>query len=374
MKARPAIHALLREASCKTTTTEPDAAQSGTSLDGESVTVKLIAALGRGIREDIGAVIRHNCAGAVLQIAYSLFESYVKSLGLKPGALISSGDKVASQPFSRILWASRNAFAHGDEWKRDGPVHPLAKHSYAIIQQIGFAEPATVNAFELYEVLSGGDEDAFFQRLLASAKDLGDKTPAPKPDAASAKALLTFVLGFVLLLCASIFRRAMTEEDMSKPAIPVALTFVYRRGDKAIVIPLAQGEIRNPAILARALREGAIERLSERAGRPFKEVTARIDAWFANVDVLLTSRLEDPSFHDDLVDLAERAERLYELFRKLPEPLSLLMEERGAATFTECQAVMAEILAGRGFTALDFREVEIDPSALGLDAHLPATK
>ena len=372
MKARPAIRTLLREASKYASTVPADVAQSDSSLDGESITVALIAAAGQNIRDDIAAVIRHNCAGAALQIAYSLFEDYVKTLGLTPGALIRTGAEICGEPFSRILWASRNAFAHGDEWRRQGSVHSLAKVSYAIIQAIGFADPPTVNAFDLYAVLSGGDEEAFVQRLLAAAKDVGDKTPAPMPDAASTKMLLSFVLGLLLILCAYLFRRAIAEEDTSKPPVPGALVFVYRLGPKAMAIPIAEGDIRNPTVIARAMREGAIERLSEPAARPFKEVTARMDAWFASVQVLLTSNVEDPSFHNDLVDLATRAEQLYGLFRKLPDPVSALMNERRATSFVEGQSIMAEILAAKGFTKLEFREVEVDVSTLGLGEHLPA--
>ncbi len=145
----------------------------------EEVIVGSMTSFTRGLRRGMGDVIRHGCAGSVLQIVYSLFESHAAILKKPTGAKSYSGLLIAGVPFSRVLWAARSAFAHQDEWQRKGAsAHPLGIGAQEILRMVGVADPSTANAHDVYIAISGGSLDEFMRRVLAAANDSPPRSSA----------------------------------------------------------------------------------------------------------------------------------------------------------------------------------------------------
>jgi hypothetical protein len=361
MMVRSTIATILGEAE-RSRVTDPEVeADPGERLPGSKTEVHILAGLGRSVRSDFNAVIRHNCAGAVFQIAYSLFENLVKSLGFEPGPDVRCGPQISGEPLSRILWAGRNAFAHGDEWKRHGPKHRRAQDSYTILTAIGFENPANVNLYDIYTLMSGASTEAFVQAILAAGKDLSEQppplsTPAPAGPSESTNALLQIALGLLLIGIVHLYR----EVNYSDDGIQSIMAFQYGSGKDARTIPVAEGKVKNLVKIAEALRSGAIDRLSPDAARPYREVEARLKAWYANFEVLIAMNVEDKGYAEDLSELCSRAQDLNTLMSALPDPFDLLQKERGVASMEDGQRLMAEIMTDEGFTPLPFREVAVD--------------
>jgi hypothetical protein len=360
MTVRHCIAAILSEADRLQLDPELKA-DSGGRMVGVETEVRILAGIGRTVRADFAAVIRHNCAGAVFQIAYSLLENLAKSLGFNPGPEIRCGGLVRGEAFSRVLWASRNAFAHGDEWKRQGPKHPKAAESYGILTAIGFSDPATVNLYDVFALASGSSPDGFIKCVLEAGKDLSDQSPsttagAPAPHLGSANTLVAVALGLVAIALTHIYR----EINISEEGMPGIIAFQHGSGASAVTIPVAEGNVHNPLRFSETLRNGAINRLSAAAVRPYKELEARLKAWYASLDVLLAMNVENVSYHSELMELCNRAEHLYEALRALPDPIDVLRRERGISSLKEAIELTAEILSDDGFTPLPFREVPID--------------
>ena len=150
----------------------------------EEIVVGAISAFTRDVKRGTGDIIRHACCGSVFQIVYPLLESYLATLKKPTGAQSNCGPLIAGQPFSKVLWAARSAFAHQDEWQRKGSsAHSLGIEAQAVLRAVGIADPATANAHDIYIRISGGSLDEFLRRVLASALEVSENvvgnTPIP---------------------------------------------------------------------------------------------------------------------------------------------------------------------------------------------------
>lgn len=356
VRARKALIALLNVAANDVA----DAAvitQDGDAPSLDASFAKFISEAGRSIREDISSVVRHNCAGAALQIVYSAFESFVKAIGETPGPNICAGPEFGNVTFAQLLWAGRNAFAHSDEWKQTSFAHRLAKESAKILLAAGFAEPENINVYDLYLKLSGGDADVFIAHVLDTAKDLAQRTPPLPPDPNALKNVAFVILGSILLILVAVMRKPVDgANDAGEPGV---VMFSYKVGDQAIAVPIAEGTIANPAAVGNAIRSGAIARLSPDNAQPFVELDTLVESCFTDFASLLTLGYDDRSYAPRLLELATRAEQVKPMFDALPDPVGLLAAQRDLTSLEQCTALVGEILHDSKFTATPFKEIAL---------------
>ena len=359
MLIRPAIATIVAEAELAQVGPQPTG-DPASRLPTAETEVRIIAAVGWSVRSELARVIRHNCAGSVFQMVYSLFENLAKSLGLTPGPEIRCGKLIAGEQLSRILWACRNAFAHGDEWRRTGPRHRHAHESFAILTTLGFSDPATTNMYDVLALIGGNSSEAFIQSVLASGKELSDqassKAMMPTLQTKQAEGIVTAAIGLLALAITSHYRSMKLSED----GIPSILALQHGSGESAVTIPVAEGNVYNLSTTAEALRNGSINRLSFSAARPYREFDARLQAWHANLGVLLSMNVEDPAYNQHLVALCTNAEALFATLQTLPDPFNLLQSERGVDSKEQAQALMAEVYTDIGLKPLPYREVAVD--------------
>jgi hypothetical protein len=356
-KAKLPLIALLSEASRACLHPMPNAGRSNETMSSAESTVAILASAGRMVSEDVAKVVRHNCVGSAFQIVYSLFESYVKSLGCKPGPQIECGRSIKGEKLSRVLWACRNAFAHGDEWKREGFRRPHAKLSYEILSSMGIAQPQDVDLYDIYISLSGGDPNSFFHEVAFAGRELADATPHASVDGSSVGALNSVLIGSTLVTLSYTIRELSKNERLDKPETSGVVAYRYIKDGEQITIPIADGNLRTPIPIAGSIREGAINRLRKESAAPFRRYSQNLEALFADVAGLFEAITVDASHYSDLIDLAQRAEQLYRKFLTLPNPVEVLIDERGVESKEQLTTLLAEILADRGLSPMTFREI-----------------
>jgi len=336
-----------------------------TNLDApglDSGILKFFSDSARVIREDLSAVVRHNCTGAALQIVYPLFESFIIGIGEKPGFRIRAGAKFGEVSFAELLWAGRNAFAHADEWKRTSFERDHAKESARILRAAGFAEPENINLFDLYVLMGDGDADLFISRVSDTARDLVERTPAAFSDPNALKTAGFLILAGILLVLWAVTNK--TADGESDDGVAGTLAFAYPVGGQMVMVPLAEGMIANPHAIKSAIRTGAIDRLSDAGRQPFSELDALLESCLTDFVHLVGLRYDDPTYAQRLLDLANRAERLKPMFDALPNPVTFVAAERGLSTLEELTALLGEILSDSKFTSMPFKELLLPSSQL----------
>jgi hypothetical protein len=356
MKARPAVAVLLGEAD--RAKLDSAAVADARELQFHELGITVMAAAAQVIRNDVDSVVRHNCCGAAFQITYSLFENFVASLGLKPGSSLGVGASVRGEPASRILWAARNLFVHSDEWKRRGPKGKTEGECFAILKQIGFSDPASANAHDVYVTAFNGNVDALFQSVLDAAKSATQSSALMPVDATALAEVIPLLGGHALFTAAvALDKMAHVEEP---DGIEGIIAVQFGTGTEAVTIPIATGKLRNPARLTAALHEGAIKRLTADSAQPFLDAAEELSKWKADFEVLNTLDLESAGYHEILADICERAFHIHERARSLPDPRQVLISERGVRSYEEYHALATEILGDYGFAPVEFRQVPVD--------------
>lgn len=358
MKARPALKSLSEQAF---DAKDRDAASALDEQDPNKMIYAMLASAGRGMRNEIDQSIRNNCAGAALQIAWTLFDAHLELLGVqhKDRKNVRCGCAFAGgEPFSRVLWASRNAFAHGSDWAGVGPT-PAGEESIRILECVGFSNPTHALVYNYFALLSDGDVEIFIQRLQDAAKAIAaaQQTSVPKPEPWKSA-----ISGLVSLLLLGVVFVVYFSSKNSNAEIDGVLLFQMGTGEDAKVIPLARGKISaSPSQIQSAIEQAAIEGLSARAAHPFKELEARFAAWVAQADVLLKTDVGSERFYRDLLLACDQMEEIYQMALRLPSPVTLLLEEHGCKSIEDGQALLAELLEKHaGLTPEPFRIINTD--------------
>lgn len=361
MKTRDALKTLADQAFGAVDLAMP--AQSD-SVDLNKLAFSLLASAGRTMRNEIAQSVRNNCAGAVLQIAWTLFDAHLEMLGVdrdqrrsvSVGCMFSEGET-----FSRLLWASRNAFAHGMEWAAVGPRTKAGRISVDILQSAGFEEPSHAGVFDYFMLLSDGDIEIFIQRLQQAAKDASLLHP---PAAAESSMKISHLVTALLALGAILLAYWSTEKAALAIDDDVVILFQVGSGEQARTVPVASGPMRSPLTIRSMMEEQAIEALSSDSARPFKEVAARVNAWTAQAEVVMNTDVGSDRFYRDILDLSDRMDEIYRMSTALPNPISLLLQERGCNSLEETHTVIATLLENGGLQAVPFRVVNIDVQAM----------
>lgn len=368
MKSREALSAL---------TTQTLAAKDRENIerapeeDPTKLVLGLLASAGRYMRNEISQSIRNNCAGAILQIAWTLFDAHLEMLGFDfeerrnvHGGMVFAG----GEPFSRVLWAARNAFAHGFEWASAGPRTAAGRISVDILQKEGFATPSHAGVYDYFLLLSDSDIETFIRRLEVAAKDVSEARAVAIPSvmpSSSASALLVTLLALGSILVAYF----SAEKSVGAIDDKLVVAFQVGRGENARVVTVATGAMHSPLQVRSIMEEQAIKALSPEKARPFKEAAARFDAWTAQTQALLTTEVGSSRFYRDLVDLTDRMDEIYAMTLLLPSPIATLLDERGADSLEKMQAVFSEILSAHpDYEGMPFRVVEKDIISLNKDA------
>jgi hypothetical protein len=307
----------------------------------EEIVVGTLAVFTGKLKSDMGEVVRYGCAGSAIQIVYSLFENLVALLGEKPGPTVRAGKDIRGEPFSRVLWAARNAFAHQDEWQRKGAVHPAAVESFAILKAIGFQDPANVNVHDLYVAMSGGSTEDFLRGALGAANELANRVIGTTAVPALGPIIRAALVGYLLISILGVKASALFSAD---PSVKIRLA---REGD-AVNIPLPAERIGQAvgagAIAAFALRWESVKRLSATSARPFRELESRLDAWWKQFEVLHQTDIESPRYLDDLSILCSRVDQIRKALTELPDPLSLLAVQNGVTGEEDARAFIDKLL------------------------------
>lgn len=319
------------------------------------------ASAGRSIRNEISSSIRNNCAGAVLQIAWTLFDAHLDALGVPPKnrGNTSAGPVINGERFADILWAARNGFAHFPEWRsQSGPRTPAGKRSVEILRHVGFADPLKFDAFTAFELLSEGSVELFISRLQVAAKDAADTAPPPAHGMSDGSSQALLAVGLVLLL--ALFK---VSHELQCDDDAVDGTFVFQRGkgEDAIAVPLAHGKCVSPFQFRAILEGAAVNALPDEDGRAFREVESRTKLWFAAAEVLLATDPASSRIHRDLLAMCDQTDELYAMLLALPDPVNLLLKRRGCKTFEQAQATIGELLeTHEGFRSIPYREIKGD--------------
>lgn len=330
--------------------------------DPTRLVLGLLAAAGRSMRNDIAQTIRNNCAGAILQIAWTLFDAHLEMLGftLDERRVVRGGVVLAGgEPFSQVLWASRNAFAHGFEWASSGPKTKAGKISVGILHRSGFTAPSHNGVFDYFCLLSNGNIETFLRRLEVAAKDVAESrmvsTHATPSSAPSALLVALVALGALALAYFSAEEKAKVVDD------ELLLVFQVGRGAEARVVTLATGAMHSPHRIRSIMEEQAVLALSAGKARPFKEAEKRFTAWAAQAEALFVTEIGSERFYKDLIDLTDRMDEIYEMTIALPDPISVLLRERGADSLEDTHAVLSEILSAHpDYVGTAFRVIEKD--------------
>jgi hypothetical protein len=360
-KARHALTALAGEAFAAL---EQDITPIGSEGDWNKAVFGLLVAAARTVRNEISRSIRDNCAGAVLQIAWTLFDAHLDLLGIPYGDRreIRAGHIFSGREhFSRVLWASRNAFAHGAEWRAGGPTTPAGRVSVDILRAVGVNDPLKADVFSLFTLLADSDIETFIRRLQEAAKEIADATPVAAIAPAQAEHASSVLMGLLVIGLGLAFYQIVKTVESDKEGV---VAFRFGEGDQVVTVPVAKGKLGSPMQFRAIIEEEAIRALSPDAVAPFKEADARVKAWAAQLEALSTTDVASARFYRDLLDLSGRMEEIYALMMALPEPFQLLTDERGCQTFEEAHAVMASLLEVRGFQRVPYREVHTDILAL----------
>jgi len=358
LKARHSIDALANEA-FQAKTLDPPMSPGDNDL-GKAV-FAFFAAAGRETRNEIAQSIRNNCAGAILQIAWTLFDAHLHALGIPEAerGSIAAGPILRGRPFSQILWAGRNGFAHGPEWQRPGgPIRSAGKLSVSILRAVGIEDPSRMESYSVFALLSDGSADIFIERLQATAKDVAEATPPSIGNEASLSSAMRILIGVIVVLAVYV----ISKKPQSDSDLDGTMLIQIGRGAEAVVVPLAKGKLPSTIQMPAILQDQAIKKLSPHAARPFVEVEARSHAWLAQAAALTATDVGSVRFYRDLLDMCDRMDELYTLLMALPDPLELLCRERGCnGNLEQMQAVLAELLeAHGGFTAVPYRQINVD--------------
>jgi hypothetical protein len=361
-KARHAMSALAQEAF---SARDKELALVASEGDWNKAAFGLLVAAARAMRNEISRSIRDNCAGAVLQIAWTLFDAHLDLLGIplenrrdvKSGHLFSGAER-----FSRVLWASRNAFAHGPEWRAGGPKTPAGRLSAEILRAVGVNDPLKEDIFNLFILLGDGDIEVFIGRLQEAAKEVATATPVTAIAPAQADAAATAAVGLLVIGVGLLAYHVIKTVTSDTEGI---VAFQFTDDDHTVSVPIAKGKLGSPMQFRTIIEEEAVLALSLERAAPFKEADARLKAWNSQLEALSAIDVGSARFYRDLLDLSDRIEEIYALVLRLPEPFQLLVDERGCRSLEECHALMASLLEAHGFRKIPYREVQT--SALSLN-------
>ncbi len=321
----------------------------------------MLASAGRSTRNEISNSIRNNCAGAMLQIAWTLFDAHLDALGVPPQkrGTISAGPVLNGKTFAEILWAARNGFAHAPEWRsQGGPRTAAGRRSLEILRCVGFTDPARLDSFSAFELSSDGDVDTLITRLQVAAKDAVDATPTPTTEGGIGSPETILAVGLFLVLAIYAAASEFPGQDSGADG-----TFVFQigRGEEAIVVPLAHGRCVSPLRFRAILEEAATSALSAEDARPFREVESRTKLWFASAEVLLATDPASARFHRDLLAMCEQMDELYAMLLALPDPVDLLLKRRQCASIEQALTIVATLLESHGgFQSIPYREFKAD--------------
>jgi len=322
-----------------TATIEPVETIADHKDDWETAIRKFLWLTGRTIKADYSQSLRHNCAGCVVQIAYSLLEAYEKRLDLTPGHSVVAGPSLRGVPFTRALWASRNAFAHGDGWRNGTDRSDNAKKSLATLRQMGIEDPENADSFTLYSLLCDDSDEEFLQRLLRTGKDLSERSaPAQKSNS---------VGGWIALGILGLGVLAALADSVSDPERKRRINFRYTGAEGEIVIRIAvKGKVQTEDGLRKLVAAQAVKALSPARSKQFTDVEEQSEAFGERLTQLLALPIESARFHDALLELCDEAEALYEAYRVLEDPFAALLVERGGDSREDMENVLRDLLSG----------------------------
>lgn len=325
--------------------------------DPDKWVLGILAGLARTTRNDIAKAIRNNCAGAVLQISWTLMDGHLDALGVdsasrrdvRVGHLFNG-----AETFSRLLWAARNAFAHGYEWSTE-PTRTAARESVAVLRAVGFEKPSHEDVYEYFELLSAGSMETFIQRLNAAAREAAERHVPVERSASSSWGGILLVALFGLVLW------AVRSTPKDKPTLEVVLALQLGTGEEAQSVAIATGSIGSISQIRETLERVALEELSSEAAAPYTELRARTTAWEALVEALLHTDMGSERFYRDLVEACERMDEIYDLALSLPSPIEALIRERACSSIEDLQQLLsAAVEAHSDLKAAPLRVVRID--------------
>ncbi len=370
-KALPAMRALLDQA----TAASPHEIEVKVPDDDRMRSVEdhvplLFYVAANSIRSDIGRIVQHNCAGAVLQIAQTIFERYIDALPLLRQE--PQGQTIKDQPFSRVLWASRNAYVHGDEWRVRAEANrnqdPRARMSIGVLTSVGIADPTRVNALELLQVITDdGGVDELRRRMIRAAKEALAKAGAHAKGTGQSSLIPELKeIGGVLIVFA-IMAGLEWWLGNREPVDGIMLVAV-RDGDEILAVPVAAGGIKSPIQLTRVLRETAVEHLPPHLAKKYHDFEAAGSTLIEKANELAALDPEDGAFTDQLLLLCTLADDLYERNKSLPDPIAELNtvwpREVSATPAESMHAILSTLLQTRGFIPKEYQPKKVPPSLL----------
>jgi hypothetical protein len=359
-KAIPAIRALYDQAIAASPRGlgDVDLSKPARHLDLGEYFPSLLHAASVYVRDDIQSVVQHGCAGAILQIAQTLFDGYLDAIGV-PRSKSAFGPDVSGVPFSQALWAARGSYVHGDDWRRRAagnlPPDRRSEKQIDTLKKMGVAEPSRSNAFNLLTMLiNHGDIDELRRRLIAAAKVALDYGPV-KPSAPSRgqwdllpelNALFwTGVVTAVAALLESFLQRGASRT--------VTAGFVISGIDEVILVDIASPQYESRAELRKALREIALEGLPGELAQVHRDFERFSEQFGVRAAAIAELDPESPAFTSELFDFFAYAEELHQRNIRLTDPLSELAdlrlsgrEDRGLPAVLH--AFVADLLAANG--------------------------
>ncbi len=320
----------------------------------------MFASAGRSMRNEISSSIRNNCAGAVLQIAWTLLDAHLDALGVPPKnrGNTTAGPVINGEGFADILWAARNGFAHYPEWSsQGGPRTTAGKRSVEILRRVGFADPRKFDPFTAFELLSEGNVELFISRLQMAAKEAANSAPTQTYGMSDGSSQTLLAVGLLLLLALKVSFGVQPNEE----AVDGTFVFQIGKGEDAVVVPLAHGKCVSPIQFRAILEEAATNSLPDEDARTFREVESHTRLWFAAAEVLLATDPASPRIHRDLLAMCDQTDELYAMLLALPDPVNLLLKRRGCETLEQAQLIISEILeTHEGFRSIPYREIKAD--------------
>lgn len=308
------------------------------------------------VRNGISEVVRHSCAGAILQISQTMLEQYCIVLGV--GRYTSFGESYnGGAQFSRVLWAARNAFVHGAEWAEciaNGyKIHLAGVDSINILKSVGVDDPTDANAFNLLRLISGGgDIAAFRKKLIDAAKDAIELPPfAAKREKANVPSKSDgnggWIVGGIIIGLLYLFLDRPMRGTTS-------IDYVTGSGDDALSVSIGvdASEVKSSYALFDALRKVAIEALPAELSSKYREYKELEDTFSAAVNEIAAWDQERDDFASQLLFVCDLAQRWHSQNMALPDPISEYISSKlgGASSAEGIHSVLADLARRAGFT------------------------
>ncbi len=328
------------------------------------------------IRDDINGIVRHSCAGGILQVMQTLLEGFVDAIGVSRahplGHRYATPDASVTQPFSRVLWSARNAYVHGGDWRAagaSGKVDPRSRLPIDTLKAVGVEDPKKANAFELLEILAGGgDIDSLRRSLIEAAREALEAPSSGVTHVGQGAQIPEFArigwFAIVLIVLALIFPVFRGRE----PSV-AAIVYVFGEGDDRIAVKIASGSITSPDQLIEKLRDAAATELAPNDVAKYLEYRQLEKAFEVLCNEIVAYDPERDDFTERVLSVCDTAEQLFHANRALPDPIAEYIianyvPDDPRPKEQALHAILADLLARQGFEAHPYEERRVPPGVL----------